>query len=279
MILLHFGISLRRALDLIGLSSFMFYYRRKRDDLEALALVRSYADEHPAHGQDMMAKVFHRSHGWNHKKTERLYAKLKLAKVRKKRLRRLVQPKEPLLQPLAANECWSMDFMSDSLMDGSKVRVLNVIDDYNRQYLGFDIGRSLPAPRVTRALDDFIDFHGKPKRIRIDNGPEYTSHHMQLWAKERGILLQFIQPGKPTQNSYIERFNRTYRTEVLNSYLFSSIQEVHATTEKFQHNYNYNRPHGSLNDLPPVEFKDHRNNYIDPLKNKSSEKEKKPNLV
>jgi transposase InsO family protein len=89
--------------------------------------------------------------------------------------------------------------MSDSLMDGSKVRVLNVIGDYNRQYLGFDIGRSLPAPRVTRALDDFIDFHGKPKRIRIDNGPEYTSHHMQLWAKDKEIELQFIQPGKPTQ--------------------------------------------------------------------------------
>ena len=92
--------------------------------------------------------------------------------------------------------------MSDNLMDGRKVRVLNVIDDYNRQYLGFDLGRSLPAPRVTRALDDFIDFHGKPKRIRIDNGPEYTSHHMQLWAKEQENELQFIQPGKPTQNSY-----------------------------------------------------------------------------
>ena len=279
MILLQFGISLRRALDLIGLSSFMFYYRRKRDDLEALSLIRSYADEHPAHGQDMMAKVFHRSHGWNHKKTERLYAKLKLAKARKKRLRRLVQPQEPLLQPLVANECWSMDFMSDSLMDGSKVRILNVIDDYNRQYLGFDVGRSLPAPRVTRALENFMDYHGKPKRIRIDNGPEYTSHHMHLWAREHQIELQFIQPGKPTQNSYIERFNRTYRTEVLDGYLFSSIQEVLTTTEKFQHNYNHNRPHGSLNDLPPVAFKEHRSNYKHQSKDTISEKEKNTNLV
>jgi putative transposase len=147
MILLHFGISLRRTLDLIDLSSFMFSYRRKRDDLEAL--VRIYADEHPTNGQDRIAKVFHRSHGWNHKKSERLYPKLKLANVRKKRLRRLVQPKEPLLHPLAANGCWSMDFMSDSLMDGSKVRVLNVIDDYNQQYMRFDVGRSLHAPRVT----------------------------------------------------------------------------------------------------------------------------------
>jgi putative transposase len=132
----------------MNLAPSMYYYRRKRDDQPALELMRAYADENPAHGQDMMAKVFNKTHGWNHKKTERLYAKLKLAKLRKKRLRRLVQAKDPLLQPLAANECWSMDFMSDSLMDGSKVRVLNVIDDYNRQYLGFDIGRSLPAPRV-----------------------------------------------------------------------------------------------------------------------------------
>ena len=258
MILMRFRISLRRALALINLTPSMYYYRRKRDDQPALELMRAYADENPAHGQDMMAKVFHKSHGWNHKKTERLYAKLKLAKLRKKRLRRLVQVKEPLAQPLAPNECWSMDFMSDSLMDGSKVRVLNVIDDYNRQYLGFDLGRSLPAPRVTRALDDFIDFHGKPKRIRIDNGPEYTSHHMQLWAKEKEIELKFIQPGKPTQNSYVERFNRTYRTEVLDAYLFTSMHEIRTVTEAFQHKYNHFRPHGSLNDMAPVEFKEHR---------------------
>lgn len=156
MILMRFRISLRRALALISLSPSMYCYRRKWDDQPALELMRAYADENPAHGQDMMAKVFHKSHGWNHKKTERLYAKLKLAKLRKKRLRRLVQVKEPLVQPLAANECWSMDFISDSLMDGSKVRVLNVIDDYNRQFLGFGLGRSLPAPRVTRALDDLL---------------------------------------------------------------------------------------------------------------------------
>jgi putative transposase len=119
-----------------------------------------------------------------------------------------------------------MDFMSDSLMDGSKVRVFNVIDDYNRQYLGFDLGRSLPAPRVTRALGDIIDFHGKPKRIRIDNVPEYTSHHMQLWAKDKEIELQFIQPGKPTRNSYIERFKRTYRTEVLDAFIHEHARDT-----------------------------------------------------
>ena len=147
--------------------------------------------------------------------------------------------------------------MSASIIDGSKVRVLNVIDDYNRPYLRFDLGRSLPAPRVTRALDDFINFHGKQKRIRIDNGPEYTSLHMQLWAKEKDIELQIIQPGKQTQNSYIERFNRTYRTEVLDAYLITSIHEIRVVTEAFQHKYNHFRPHGSLNNMAPVEFKEH----------------------
>ncbi len=139
---MRFRISLRRVLALINLTPSMYYYRRKRDDKPALELMSAYADENPALGLHLLSNVFQMCIVCNHKKTERLYAKLKLAKLRKKRLRRLVQVKEPLLQALAAYECWSMDFMSDSLMDASKVRVLNVIDDYNRQYLGFDRGRS-----------------------------------------------------------------------------------------------------------------------------------------
>ena len=163
MMLAHYGISLRRALAMIGLSSSMFYYKRKRDDREALKLVSEYAQENPTHGQDMMAKVFKRSHGWNHKKTERIYHLLQLPVIRKRRLRRLALPKMPLTQPIVPNETWSMDFMSDSLLNGSKIRILNVVDDDNREYLGYDIARSLHAERVTRTLDDLIDFHGKPR--------------------------------------------------------------------------------------------------------------------
>ncbi len=106
--------------------------------------------------------------------------------------------------------------MSDSLMDGSKVRVLNVIDDYNRQYLGFDVGRSLLASCVGQlAPEGFIDLYSKPKRIRIDNGSDYTSHYMQLWTKDIEIELKFIQPDKPMQSNYFERYKRTYCTEVL----------------------------------------------------------------
>lgn len=135
-----------------------------------------YAEENPTHGQDMMVKVFHKSQGWNHKMTVRLYHRLRLPVIRKRRLHGLVEPVEPvepLVQPIVENETWSMDFMSDSLISGGKVRVLKVLEDYNREYLGHDVARSLPAERVTRTLDDLIDFYGKPRRIRIDNGPEY----------------------------------------------------------------------------------------------------------
>ena len=148
--------------------------------------------------------------------------------------------------------------MSDSLMGGGKVRVLNVIEDYHREYLGYDVARSLPAERVIRTLDDLIDFYGKPRRIRIDNGPEYRSDALALWAQEHKIKLLFIEPGKPTQNSYIERFNRTYRTEVLNAYLFESIEQMWDETENFQYKYNNLRPHGSLMDMAPIEFKEYR---------------------
>jgi len=233
-ILKAYDITLPRALRLIGLSSSMYYYKPKRDDSEPLKLMSDYADENPTLGQDMMVKVFHKSHGWNHRKTVRLYHKLRLPIIGKRRLRRLVEPVEPLVQPIVENETWSMDFMSDSLMDGGKVRVLNVLEDYNRENLGYDVARSLPAERVTRTLDDLIDFYGKPRRIRIDNGPEYRSHTLALWAQKHKIKLQFIEPGKPTQNSYIERFNHTYRTEVLNAFLFESIQQMWDETEKFK---------------------------------------------
>ena len=136
MMLKHFSIPLRRALSLIALSSSVYYYKPKRDNSEAWKLMSDYAEENPTHGQNMTVKVFHKSHGWNHKKTVRLYHKLCLPVIRKRRHRRLEEPVEPLVQPIVENETWSMDFMSDSSINGGKVRVLNVLEDYNREYLG-----------------------------------------------------------------------------------------------------------------------------------------------
>lgn len=144
--------------------------------------------------------------------------------------------------------------MSDSLWNGRRFCTLNVLDDHNRQALRIKIDASLSASRVVRALNELIEIRGRPKRLRVDNGPEYISGTIAAWATKNGIQLEFIQSGKPTQNAYIERFNRTYRTEVLHCYVFETLNEVHRMTEEWRYRYNYERPHESLGRLLPIHF-------------------------
>jgi putative transposase len=162
--------------------------------------------------------------------------------------------RQPLVLPHRSNETWSADFMSDALWSGRRFRTFNVIDDYNREALKIEIDTSLPGARVVRALDELIELRGKPQRLRLDNGPEFISALLGDWAKRHGIALSFIQPGKPTQNAYIERFNRTYRTEVLDRYIFTSLHEVRCMTEEWRHRYNHERPHTALGDVPPARY-------------------------
>ena len=128
--------------------------------------------------------------------------------------------------PTKINEVWSMDFMHDQLLNQKSYRLFNVIDDHNREGLAMEVDLSLPSERVIRALDQLIEWRGKPKTIRCDNGPEYISHKLKQWAQERHINLLYIQPGNPQQNAYIERFNRTVRYDLLNQDIFSTIKEV-----------------------------------------------------
>ena len=128
--------------------------------------------------------------------------------------------------PETANHCWSVDFMSDTLWDGRRFRTFNVLDDFNREALAIEIDLNLPAPRIIRVLDRIAMTRGYPAKLRCDNGPELVSIALAGWAEDHGVRLDFIKPGKPTQNSYIERFNRTYRDEILDLYLFSSLNEV-----------------------------------------------------
>ncbi|WP_323001696.1 IS3 family transposase [Denitromonas sp.] len=189
--------------------------------------------------------------GWNHKRVYRIYRELEL-NLRIRPRKRLVREKpEPLAVPAAINQCWSMDFMHDQLADGRSFRLLNIIDDFNREALAMDIDLSLPAERVVRALDRVIEWRGKPKQIRSDNGPEYVGKTLTEWAQRRGIRLQYIQPGKPQQNAYIERYNRTVRYDWLGHYLFDSITEVqeHATTWIWT--YNHERPNMALGGITP----------------------------
>ena len=147
-----------------------------------------------------------------------------------------------------------MDFMSDSLITGRKIRILNVMDDYNREALCVQAEISIPSQRVIRALEDLIDWRGKPEQIRVDNGPEFTSNVFYDWCTSKGISVKYIQPGKPMQNGFIERFNRSYREEVLDAYLFDELSQVRILSEEWMEDYNTQRPHEALNGLTPKKF-------------------------
>ena len=184
--------------------------------------------------------------GWNHKRVYRIYCELELnLRIKpKKRLKR--EKPDALAVPDAANHTWSMDFMADQLSDGRSIRTLNVLDDFNREGLSNEVDVSLPAERVVRSLNRVIEWRGKPQIIRVDNGPEYISGKLMAWAAKRGIHIQYIQPGKPQQNAYIERYNRTVRHEWLDQNIFETIEEAQEQATDWL--WTYNNP----SDLRPL---------------------------
>jgi len=202
----------------------------------------------------MMLKTKMEGKSWNHKRVRRIYCELGL-NIRIKPRKRLPKGEaQMLLQPIYSNVCWSADFMSDVLLCGSKFRTFNVIDDYNRECLLVEPGVSLPAERIIGLLDKKALMNGYPDIIRVDNGPEFRSSTFKDWAKKRGIFINYIQPGKPAQNGFIERFNRTYREEILDMNLFNNLKEVKEITNEWLKEYNNERPHESLKGLTPVSF-------------------------
>lgn len=194
----------------------------------------------------------HQGLGWNHKRVYRIYRELEL-NLRIKPRKRLKRDKpDALAVPEAANQTWSMDFMADQLADGRSFRTLNVIDDFNREGLGIEVDFSLPAARVVRVLDQIIEWRGKPAAIRVDNGPEYVSGTLMTWAEKQGIALRFIQPGKPQQNAYIERYNRTVRAEWLGQYIFETMEEVQRHATRWLWTYNNERPNMAIGGVTPA---------------------------
>lgn len=190
-------------------------------------------------------------YGWNHKRIYRIYRELEL-NLRIKPRRRIKRDKPDALSvPDAINQVWSMDFMSDTLDDGRSFRTFNVIDDYNREGLGIDVDLSLPSLRVIRSLEQIIEWRGKPDALRCDNGPEYISQKLIDWANKHKITLLYIQPGKPTQNAYIERFNRTARHEWLDLHLFKNIEHAQQLATRWLWTYNNERPHTAIGGIPP----------------------------
>lgn len=188
---------------------------------------------------------------WNHKRVYRIYRELEL-NLRIKPKKRIVREKpQPLAVPEAINQSWSMDFMHDQLADGRSIRLFNVIDDFNREALTIEVDFSLPAERVVRALDQVMEWRGKPQAIRSDNGPEYIGHTLLAWAQKHGIRLEHIQPGQPQQNAYVERYNRTVRYDWLGHYLFDSIAEVQDYASEWIWTYNHERPNMGLGGITP----------------------------
>lgn len=190
---------------------------------------------------------------FNHKRVYRIYCELSL-NMRIKPKKRLKRDKpEPLAVPESSNQCLSMDFMHDQLSDGRSVRLLNIIDDFNREALAIKVDFSLPSHRVVRTLEQLIEWKGKPTVIRCDNGPEYTSNTLILWAEKQEIRIDFIQPGHPEQNAYIERYNRTVRYDWLGQHLFSSLDELQDYATRWQWFYNHERSNMALNGYTPMQ--------------------------
>jgi putative transposase len=208
----------------------------------------------------MLAKLRQRGLVWNHKSVYRVYCKMGLNLRIKPRKRLASRVKQPLQIPENINISWSLDYMSDSLMNGNKFRTVNILDDCNREALHIEASHSMPSSRVTKVLDNVAEIRGYPDKLRLDNGPENLSRNMQNWANKHGVTICYIQPGKPAQNALIERFNRTYREEVLNMNLFKDVAEVQSITEEWLLEYNTQRPHESLGNLTPTEYASRLNN-------------------
>lgn len=248
------GLSVRQACRAARLARSAYYApRRPRDDGPVIAAIQEYVSENPGQGFDKLYPVL-RARGFGKCRLYRVYRALKLNLLRRGKRRLPARIKAPLVIPARPNETWSADFMSDALWSGRRFRTFNVIDDFNREALRIEIDTSLPARRIVRALDELVEIRGKPAALRMDNGPELISEELEKWAKRHGVDRLFIQPGRPMQNGLIERFNRTYRQEVLNCYVFETLGEVRRMTAEWISRYNEERPHEALGDVPPRKY-------------------------
>jgi len=250
--------SVRRSCQIARLSR-AAYYRpptpRVERDAPVIAALNAAVEQHPRIGfWKCVDRIRRDVYPWNPKRLYRVYKALRLNLPRRARRRLPARLRQSLEAPAVLNRTWALDFMADSLYGWRKFRVLNVIDEGNREALAIEIGTSIPSLRVIRVLDELVALHGKPAGIRVDNGPELTAEAFVEWCREREIEIRYIQRGKPDQNAYIERFNRSYRQDVLDAYAFGSLEEVRAVTEEWIADYNTKRPHDSLGRVPPLTF-------------------------
>jgi putative transposase len=249
------GITISRACRVAQIDRKTYRYdpKQQKDNEMIKSLLLELSAEHPHYGfETLFGLLRNRGHVWNHKRVRRIYCDLKLNLKRKPKKRLAPRTQVKLVVPAHMNDTWSIDFMHDALACGRRFRTMNVIDDHRRECLGIKIAFSLPSTATTRHLDELAQQRGYPKVIRLDNGPEHIAQHFKEWADSHHITLRFIQPGKPSQNAYIERFNRSYREAILDMYLFDSLREVKQLTKNWIHHYNFERPHQALGMQPPI---------------------------
>jgi putative transposase len=235
----------------------VYEYKSRRDEQAALRMrIKDIAQARVSYGYRRIHVLLLRE-GWkvNHKRVYRLY-RLEGLMMRPKRPRRHVSACRRMIRATAIhpNESWSMDFMSDALYDGQKIKLLTLVDNFTRESLAIEVAWRLGGHGVVATLMQVVEEKGLPKSIRIDNGPEFTSKVLDQWAYLNGVELDFIRPGKPTDNALIEAFNGRFREECLNESWFLSLEDAREKIEEWRKHYNRERPHGSLGNMPPVEF-------------------------
>lgn len=247
-------LSVSRACTIMSLAPSTCRYKPGiRDDKAVQDQLSALTQKHPSIGfWSCHHRLRNKGGRINHKRLYRVYTDMKLNIRRKAKKRLPERVKLPLSVPTAPNQCWSLDFMSDALTDGRKFRILNIIDDFNRESLKMEVDTSLPALRVRRALDEIVQSRGLPGNIRSDNGPEFISHLMEQWCEDNKVSWHYIQPGKPMQNAYVERKNGSMRRELLDAYAFDTLREARELAAEYQWDYNNERPHKALGYLSPV---------------------------
>lgn len=246
-----------RACRMMGTSRSSMTYLSVKDDVMLMERLQKLAVDHPREGfWKCHFRIRNSGEIINHKRVHRVYKMLGLPMRRKHKKRIPARTKEPLEVPLSFTHTWSMDFMSDALEGGRKFRTFNIIDDYNREVLFIETDYSLKSSRVIWVLRHLVNRHGKPVKIRMDNGPEFIAEIAKKWSEANDIEFKYIQPGKPMQNGYIERFNGSFRDGVLDAYLFQSLDEVREVTAEWINDYNHFRPHDALGGVSPISYRE-----------------------
>ena len=250
-----------RACGCVGLSR-SAWYAPPLDwtvrDAEIIAALARLVEARPSRGFWKCCQILRKSHPhWNRKRIYRVYCAMKL-NLRRAASRRLPKRERvPLYVPEHPDTIWSADFMHDALACGRPFRTFNVLDDFNREAVHIEVDTSITSVRLVRIFERIAQERPLPQVLRTDNGPEFLGDVFVQWAKGRGMAIQYIQPGKPNQNAYIERFNRTYREDVLDQYLFARLDDVREATWQFLIDYNEHRPHNALGGMTPADYRNH----------------------